>query len=399
MDERLSDLPRPFRVFLASGESSGDGLGAGLMRELKVLTGGDVVFSGIGGPQMEREGLVSLFPSSDLAVIGPTLVVPRLPLLWRRLKQTVRFILDHPPHVLVLIDCPEFTQRVARRVRQARPDIAIVKYVAPQAWAWRSGRVPRMRRHLDHIMAFLPFEPEFYARLNGPTTTYVGHPMIEKVRLMRPDAAETACRERRERPALLVLPGSRRSEIDRLMPIFGATIATVIERFGPLEILLPAVPHLEQDIAAKAAGWPFPVNLLKGEEAKWAAFRQARAALAASGTVSLELAVSGVPTVIAYQVEAWAAFIMRRLIKVSTVVLANLVIGDNVVPEFLQENARPELMAPALIELLEGGPERERQLAGFARLDALMGVGGGSPSQRAAKVVIDVYQRRAETGT
>lgn len=395
----MKPLPTPFRVFLASGESSGDGLGAGLMRELRALSGGEVLFTGVGGPLMEKEGLISLFPSSDLAIIGPTAVVPRLPKLWRRLNETVRFILANPPHALILIDCPEFTQRVARRVREVRPDIPIIKYVAPQAWAWRAGRVPRMRGTLDHIMAFLPFEPEFYARLRGPETSYVGHPMIEKAALMRPGADEEAVRDRLAPPSLLLLPGSRLSEISRLLPIFRQTISLVRERLGPLEILLPAVPHLEKIIARDVASWPFPVTLLHGEDEKWRGFRRARAALAASGTVSLELAVAGIPMVIAYKVEPWSAFIMRRLIKVNTVVLANLVIGHNVVPEFLQERARPALIAEALAGLLQGGPEREHQKEAFATLDGLMGIGKDSPSLRAARTVIDVYQRRADTGT
>ena len=391
-------LPDPFRVFLASGESSGDGLGAGLMRHLRQQTEGKVHFTGIGGPLMVGEGLHSLFPSSELAIIGPTAVVPRLPHLWRRLRQSVRFILDNPPDVLVLIDCPEFTQRIARRVRRVRPDIMIIKYVAPQAWAWRAGRVPRMRAHLDHIMAFLPFEPEFYARLKGPETTYVGHPMIEKVTLMRapgegshgPDSA---------RPVLLVLPGSRRSEIDHLMAVFGQTVKQVSDELGPLEILVPAVAHLEADIRRRTAAWSVPVTILRGEDEKWRGFRRARAALAASGTVSLELALAHVPMVIAYKVEPWSAIIMRRLIKTSTVVLANLVIGRNVVPEFLQERARPDLMAAALSPLISGGPARDRQIEAFKGLDQLMGVGTGSPSERAARVVIEAYQRRVETGT
>lgn len=367
------------------------------MRHLRQQTKGKVLFTGIGGPLMESEGLTSLFPSSELAIIGPTAVVPRLPHLWRRLRQSVRFILDNPPDVLVLIDCPEFTQRIAKRVRRVRPDIMIIKYVAPQAWAWRSGRVPRMRAHLDHIMAFLPFEPEFYARLHGPETTYVGHPMIEKVGLMRaPDGGGTGAGDR---PVLLILPGSRRSEIDHLMGIFGETVKQVSVHTGPLEVLIPAVAHLEADITKRAAAWPVPVTILRGEDEKWQGFRRARAALAASGTVSLELALARVPMVIAYKVEPWSAIIMRRLIKTSTVVLANLVIGRNVVPEFLQERARPDLMAAALAELIAGGPARDAQLAAFAGLDHLMGIGTGSPSERAARVVIEAYQRRVETGT
>lgn len=392
-------LPKPFRVFLASGESSGDGLGAGLMRCLKVETEGAVTFCGIGGPLMAGEGLEPLFPSTDLAIMGPTAVVPRLPHLWRRLQQTVRFIVNDPPHVVILIDCPEFTQRVAKRVRRLRPDIAIIKYVAPQAWGWRPGRVPRMRRHLDQIMAFLPFEPEFYARLNGPETTYVGHPMIEKTAEMRPSPGEQAWRERRECPVLLVLPGSRRSEIDRLMPIFGETLAIVRRSYGPVDVVIPAVPHLAEHIRDQAKKWTMPVRIVLGEAAKWQAFRQARAALAASGTVTLELAVSGVPAIVAYKIEAWFAFLMRRLITTNTVVLANLVLGENVVPEFLQEQARPDWMATSLHTLLAGGLARERQLEAFKKVDELMGIGQGNPSERAARVVIDVFQRRAETGT
>lgn len=377
---------RPLRVYVVSGEVSGDRLGGALVEALRALAPAGLTARGVTGPAMVAAGVATLYPVTDLSVMGPRAVLAKLPTILRRLAETVDDVAAFDPDVLILIDAPDFTRMVARRVRKRRPDIRIVKYVAPQIWAWRSWRGRQMRAYLDHVLALLPFEPAFYARVGAPPATYVGHPIIEQRAALRPVGDERD----HGPPVLLVLPGSRSSEVARLMAPFGETVGRVAADVGPLRVVIPAVPHLTAAIRAAAATWPVAPEIVEGEAAKQAAFRSARAALAASGTVTLELAVAGVPSVVAYRMEAWFAAILRRLIEVKSVVLANLVLERNVMPEFLQEDVRPEAMAPALVALLRDTPERAAQLAAFADIDRLMGTDGAAPSERAARTVLDV---------
>jgi lipid-A-disaccharide synthase len=377
------------KVFLVVGEESGDHLGAGLMRALKERLGGRVTFSGVGGQAMAEEGMVSLFPLTDIALVGFTAVLRQLPLVLRRIGETANAAIAAAPDVVVIIDSPDFTHRVARRIRAARPQIPIVDYVSPSVWAWRPGRAPAMRAYVDHVLALLPFEPDVHARLGGPACTYVGHPLVERIDELRPSESDAA-RRTASPPLVLVLPGSRRAELRNLIAVFGETIKRLQTQAGPFELVLPTVPHLLTDVRAAVADWNPAPRVIVDHEEKRAAFRQARAALAASGTVTLELALAGVPMVAAYRVGAVEAVILRRLIRVPTVILANLVIGENVVPEFLQEDATAARLSDALAPLLRDSVERQRQCDAFARLDAIMRIGSGSPNMHAAETVIAV---------
>ncbi|MGL4445346.1 MAG: lipid-A-disaccharide synthase, partial [Alsobacter sp.] len=292
----------PLHVAIVVGEHSGDQLGFKLMQALRQRLGEDNVrFTGVAGEAMEHEGLDSLFPLADVAVMGILPVVRRLPTLLARIRETTRAILADPPDVLVIIDSPDFTHRVARRVRKARPGLPVVDYVSPSVWAWRPSRARAMRAYVDHVLALLPFEPGAHRDLGGPACTYVGHPLIERLGELRP-GPEDAARRAAEPPLLLVLPGSRRSEISRLLRPFGEALALLQARNIAFEAVLPAVPHLLETIRAETAGWAVKPRIVEGTEAKYAAFRQATAALAASGTVTLELALAGVPMVVAYRV-------------------------------------------------------------------------------------------------
>ena len=374
------------RVFLVAGEESGDRLGAPLMRALRERND-RIVFSGVGGSEMLRQGLVSLFPIGDLAMMGFNAVARKLPLILRRIRETVAAVVAEKPDVLVIIDSPDFTHRVARRVRKAAPTIPIVNYVSPSVWAWRPGRAVRMSGYIDHVLALLPFEPEAHRRLGGPPCSYVGHPLAETASLLRPSETEAA-RRRADPPVLLVLPGSRSGEIKRLLGVFAKTVEAVSGIFGPMEVVIPTVPHLEATLRQETSGWNKPPRIVIDAEEKQAAFRIARAALAKSGTVTLELAVAGVPMVTAYKVTAFEAPILRRLIKAPSAILANLVLGENVVPEFMQEDCTVENLTKALLPLLSETPERKRQLDAFARLDAVMEIGVAHPSARAAEIVL-----------
>ena len=375
-------------VFMVAGEHSGDQLGAHLMDALLGMHRGEVRFRGIGGPRMEARKLASRFPMTEISLIGLTSIIIHIPNVLRRMRETVQAIVGEPPDVLVLIDSQGFNRRLARQVRELRPDIPIVFYVSPTVWAWRSGRAAKMRPYVDHLLALLPFEPEVHRRLGGPPCTYVGHPISERLADLRPNAVEAHRRDETP-PQVLVLPGSRRKEILRLSPLFAQVLERVAARAGPIDWVLPAVPQFRGLIAELVAGWPVRPRIVDGEDAKFAAFRSARAALACSGTVTLEMAVAGVPQVVAYRTGWLEAQIARRLINAETAVLANLVIGEKVVPEFLQEYATVDAVAAALASVIVDGPERERQRKAFSRLDAIMDFAGENPSDRAARIVLD----------
>ncbi|MCJ2051080.1 lipid-A-disaccharide synthase [Methylobacterium sp. J-070] len=377
---------RPRTIWLVAGEDSGDQLGAKLMRALRAAAPG-ATFAGVGGEAMAEEGLTSLFPLDDVAVMGYLPVLARARTLLRRIRQTVDAAVRARPDVLVIIDSPGFTHAVARRVRKAAPGIPIVDYVSPSVWAWRPWRAKGMRPFIDHVMALLPFEPDAHRRLGGPPCTYVGHPLIERFPDLRPCGSEVLRREAVPY-SLVVLPGSRRAEIDRLMPVFGRTLEQ-ISRVVEVEVMLPAVTRHRALIERLALDWPVPVRILTGEGPKYAAFRGARAALAASGTVTLELALAGVPMVVAYKVSRAEELVARRLIQVSTIVLPNLILGENAVPEFVQAACAPASLAQALLPLLAGGAMRDAQLAALARIDDRMRLPeADTPSRAAARIVL-----------
>jgi lipid-A-disaccharide synthase len=379
-------------VFLVAAEESGDRLGAALIRALRDRTGGAARFSGVGGREMAAEGVASLYSIDDFSIIGFSAIPRRIPKIWSLMRFTARAVVERHPDVLVVIDSPGFTRGIARRVRAADPTIPIVKYVSPSVWAWRPGRARVMRAYIDHILALLPFEPEVHRRLGGPPCTYVGHPLAEEVNKLRPNAAE-AERRLAAPPVLLVLPGSRVGEVQRLLSVFAETVTLVRDRLGPLEVVVPTIPYLVGPIAQATAQWPVRPRIVVETAEKQAAFRIARAALAKSGTVTLELALAGVPTVGAYRVSWLEAVVGRRLIKVSSVILANLVLGKNVVPEFIQEACTAENLAAALVPLFGDTPERRRQVEAFSRLDAIMEIGSHAPAARAAEIVIDAARR------
>jgi lipid-A-disaccharide synthase len=375
------------RIFLIATEESGDRLGANLMKVLRQRLGDGVRFEGVGGRAMAREGLDTLFPIEELSIIGLAAVVKDLPKILGLIKETAIAVTEAAPDILVIIDSPDFTHRVAKRVRAKDPTIPIVDYVSPSVWAWRPGRARAMLKYVDHVLALLPFEPEAYQRLHGPPCSYVGHPLIEQLASLRPNAEE-AKRRAGSPPVLLVLPGSRRSEIRHHMAVFGQAVALLQERGVAFELMLPTMPHLQEAVVEAVKGWPIQPQVVIGEQDKRAAFRIAHAALAKSGTVTLELALAGVPMVTAYRVGAMEAFILRRAIRVSSVILANLVIGRDVIPEFLQEDCTPDKLAQALADVLTESPLRRQQLEAFATLDTIMSTGDQPPSVHAADIVL-----------
>jgi lipid-A-disaccharide synthase len=310
------------------------------------------------------------------------------------MRFTAKEVVARRPRALIIIDSPGFTRGIARRVRAADPKIPIVEYVSPSVWAWRPGRAKVMRAYIDHILAILPFEPEAHRKLGGPPCTYVGHPLAERVHRLRPNAEE-ARRRAASPPVLLMLPGSRMGEIRRLFAVFSDAVSRVRSRVGALEVIIPTVPHLVDPIRQASEQWTVPPRIIVEPAEKEAAFRIARAALAKSGTITLELALAGVPMVTAYKVAtieylAVGRGIMKRL---SSIILVNLLLGENVVPELLQHQCTPDKLADALMPLFDDTPQRRRQVDAFSRLDAIMGIGSSTPAARAADIVLDVLRR------
>jgi lipid-A-disaccharide synthase len=391
---------KELRLFLVAGEHSGDALGGKLIAALKQRYDGTLTLAGVGGEDMAHEGFASLFPIEDVAVMGPMSILPRLPRIMRRVYQTVDAALTFKPDAVVIIDSPEFTHPIAKRIRKRAQHIPIIDYVSPSVWAWRPGRAKRMLRYVDHVLALLPFEPDAHARLGGPACTYVGHPLIEKLDAI--EGADGAALSRRlglaaEKPVLLVLPGSRTSEVTRLVDVFGDAVARVSAK-QPIEVVIPAVRHVRDLIVAKTASWAVRPHIVDAASAdKYAAMRLARAALAASGTVTLELALAQTPSVVAYRVDKLIAN-LRFLLKVPSVVLANLVLGKNVYPEYLQEACTAEALTAAILPLLGDTPERRAQIEALAGTPGKLRLASSSPSIAAADTVLAVVSAQPGAG-
>ena len=379
-------------IFLVAAEESGDRLGAALMRALRQRASIPLRFSGVGGREMTAAGLDSLLPVDDFSIIGFSAIPRRLPRILHHMRITVRAVLARRPHVLVIIDSPGYTLWVARFVRRADRSIPIVDYVSPSVWAWRSGRARSMRRYVDHVLALLPFEPGVHRKLGGPPCSYVGHPLIEEVAKLRPNETESL-RRRADPPIVLAMLGSRSGEVSQHAAIFGEALAQLQQRVGPIEVVVPTVAHLLTKVTEAISAWPIRARIVVELAEKQAVFRIARAALTKSGTVTLELAVAGVPMVAAYKVSPLEAWVIRRLVRVPSYILANLVIGQNIVPELMQEECTPEQLVATLAPLISDTPERQRQLDAFSRLDSIMEIGSQAPATRAADIVLDSLRR------
>jgi len=382
-----------FRLAVVAGEESGDLLGADLVAALKRLSGRPVELVGIGGRHLAAHGLKSLFSADEIAIMGFSAVLRDLPRLIRRIGQTARAIVVSKPDCVITIDSPDFSLRVARKIRAADPSIPIVHYVCPSVWAWRPGRAAAMRPHVDHVLCLLPFEPEELRRLGGPEGTFVGHRLMSDPNIREAALAQLTGQERGERKKLLLLPGSRRGEVRRLIGPFGATVAALKAAQHDFDLLLPTVPHLVPLIEAAVGDWPVKPEIILDPERKWSAFAEADAALACSGTVALELALARVPFVSCYKTDAIGAVLGPLLIKAWSGSLPNLIAGWPVVPEFFNEFVRPAYLARLLPRLWDDTPTRLAQREGFAEVAAALAVPKPS-GEMAAEVVLGMCERR-----
>ncbi len=380
------------KLYLLAGEPSGDRLGAALMAGLKELAP-EVAFRGVAGPLMQAEGMESLFPMEELSVMGIAEILPKYLGLRRRLHETAQDCLDWQPDALLTIDSPDFSLRLAKLVRAASP-VKTIHYVAPSVWAWRPGRAVKMARHIDHVLALLPFEPP-YMEAAGMTCDFVGHPVVAEPLATTPEVhAFRAETEIHDAPLILALPGSRASEVARLGEVFGAAVGHVRAAKPEARVVVPAARPVAAAVQEAVRHWPGETIVLdprddaRAEEKKRAAFAAADLALAASGTVSLELAANATPMVIAYDMSWLSWQIMSRMAKIDTVTLVNLIVGRNVVPEFLGPACKPADIAEAMVHLLDDKKARLDQLAAMNSTMVKLGKDGEAPGLRAARSVL-----------
>ena len=378
------------KVGMIAGEVSGDLLGGDLIAALREAHGGSIELVGVGGEALERQGLTSLFDFSELSIMGISQVLKRLPSLLRRIRQTADAIIAARPDVLVIIDSPDFTHRVARRVRKALPDLPVVNYVCPSVWAWKEERAPRMRAYVDHVLALLPFEPAVMERLGGPATTYVGHRLISDPDVQRVRAARLERTDDQPSGArvCLLLPGSRATEITRLLPVFGMAAREMTARNPATRFVLPTVPRQEALVRTLTADWPVKPHITVSADEKWQAFAEADAAIAASGTVILELALARVPVVSTYRFD-WLANLFLRKIKIWTAAIPNLIADYTVVPEYLNEQVRPGSLARWFERLSCDTAQRRAMLEGYDLVHERMRT-IRPPGETGATVILDL---------
>lgn len=336
---------KKYTVFLSAGEPSGDFLGSQLMKALKKQLGANVTFVGLGGPLMAAEGLPSLFPIEELSIMGLAEIIPHIRRIRSRIQETVKTIETIHPDIVVTIDSPGFNFRVGKDLKKHIQSIPLVHYVAPSVWAWRPGRARAVAQFLNHLLVLFPFEPPYFLK-EGLPTTFVGHPVVELgLEKLHDPTFRTRHEISAQTPILTLLPGSRRGEISRLLPVFQETVVKLQQKYPDLQVVIPTLPHLVDQIQKQ---FTLPVTIVTTPSEKFAAYKESHAALAASGTVSLELAAASVPMVIAYKVNPITHFLLRRLVKVKYACLVNLLMNQEVVPERLQGDCTPEKLASAL---------------------------------------------------
>ncbi len=371
--------------FLIAGEASGDLLGARLMHALKKLTDGHVRFAGIGGPRMQVEGIELFFPQAELAHFGLFELLRHVPHLIARIEQTVNEVKRVHPAALITIDAPDFCFRVAKKLKGE--GIPLIHYVAPTVWAWRPGRAKKIAQFLDHLLALLPFEPPYFVK-EGLPCTFVGHPIVES-EAGQGDAQRFRAQYALAPDAVLLttLPGSRMSEVSRLMPVFGETIKRLRAQYPTLHVVIPVVANLKDYIREHTENWLVPVMLVENDQDKYDAFAASRAALACSGTVAVELAMAKLPSVIAYKISALTYFLYRRLIEIKYANLVNLMHDRMVVPELLQQDCTSEKLAAAIHTLLTDDKARQQQIEGLTAVGNWLGLGQFIPSEYAAETV------------
>jgi lipid-A-disaccharide synthase len=372
-------------IFLIAAEHSGDLLGARLMSALRDETGGRIRFAGIGGARMTEQGLESLYTMSDFALMGILEILRHIPRLLRRIRAITAAALAMHPVVVVTIDAPDLTLRIARRLHGS--GIPLIHYVAPTVWAWKPGRARKLATFLNRLLVVLPFEPPYF-EVHGLPCDFVGHPAVENA--VKGDGPGFRIRHRIPEgvPLLCAMPGSRLSEIRRLMPIYRETAVLLRDRFPDLRIVIPTVAHLHDDIASASADWPVPALLVHEIEEKHDAFAASNVALVKAGTSSIEVAIDDLPCVITQKISWFSAWLARRMLNIQLFSLVNILLKREAQPELIQEKCRPDLLAAALIRLFENPHARQEQIEAGRMAAKMLGLGEESPSRRAGHAVL-----------
>ena len=377
-------------IFMIAGEPSGDLIASRLMEALKRRTGDRVRFAGIGGPLMAEQGLESLFPYSELSLMGLLEVVPHMKRLLGRIRATARTARRLRPAAFVSVDVPGFALRVARRLKGA--GFPLIHYVAPTVWAYRPGRAAEIARYLDHVLCLFPFEPPYF-EAEGLDASFVGHPLIEEP-IGQADGPDF--RQRHDiapaQPVLAALPGSRASELRQHEPVFAETVRALAQRFEGLRILVPTLPQNRAAVAAKTASWDAPVTVVEGKAEKYAAFAASDVALTASGMATLELALAAVPMIVCYRVNPLTAAIGLRMLMVPHIAMPNIIADRRAAPEFVQRECSPARLVPAVERLLRDANRRHDQMESFREIATRLGRGGPPPSERAAEQVLALIE-------
>jgi len=390
--------PTPF-VFIITGEPSGDALGGALIAALRQRVGDGLRVAGIGGERMREQGVDSLAPLSEFAVNGIAEVLPRAPSIFRHIRRTIATIQQQRPDAVVTIDSSAFTWRVAHGLRNRGVQLPLIHYVAPMVWVWRGSRARRMARWYDHLLALLPFEPPYFEAV-GLSCTAVGHPVIESGAGSGDGARFRAAHGiGPDTLVLSVLPGSRGSEVRRLAPMFDATLREVEAAVGPFRVAVPTVETVADRVAAAVQDWPGAPIVLRGDQAKYDAFAASRTALAASGTVALELAMARLPMAIAYRLGPVTELLLEHVFKIGRVNLINLILGRTLVTEHVRGARRPADIAATLVELIRDERVRAAHLEGYGEAIRRLGSGGMSPSLKAADTILEIIAARRQQQT
>lgn len=376
------------KIFISAGEPSGDLLGSLLMGALKAQDPNVTLF-GVGGERMEAEGIRSLFPMEELSLMGIFEVLPHIFSLKRRMNQVIEAILREKPDVVVTIDSSGFHFPLVKKLRKYfGKSVRFIHYVAPAVWAWKAKKAKKTAALYDHLLVLFPFEPTYFEKW-GLQTTFIGHPLVELgIEEISGQIFRDKHNIKNQSTLLCLLPGSRRNEIKRLMDVFRDTVELLSKKHPTLEVVLPTLPHVAEGLQEKTQDWPIKVRVLSGIEEKYQAMRACSVALAASGTVTLELALAGVPMVVAYRMNPLTLWLGRQLVKTPYFSLVNILLGRKAVPEMLQEQCDPVLMAEALDQLLSPEERRENQKRDLKKVSLLLKSGAQKPSKLAAQIVL-----------
>lgn len=383
----------PLKIYLIAGEPSGDLLGSRLMRALRSKTNNQVEFHGLGGDTMEGEGLNSLFDISELAIMGLVEIIPSIPRVLRRIKETISDIQRVQPDIVITIDSWSFSSRVHTALRKLKTGIPQLHYVAPQVWAWKKKRAKTMYKYVDGLMTLLPQEPKYFTPYNLETT-FVGHPVIESEVLQ---ADGEAFRRQYNIPAnkkiISVLPGSRHTEVSRLLPVFLEAAKLLLAQDNDLFFVIPTVKTVSKYIKAEAAKSDLPLLVVETQQDRYNAFQASSAAIAASGTVALELAITHIPHIVAYKVSPLTAYIVRKIVNIQFVNLSNIMLGREIIPELIQQRCVAGNIAQYIQELLSKGDLYQRQMDGFAKVKETLSNGTQTPSENASDIILEMIKR------